>query len=249
YIMNKNLTIDKIFNDRIYGSVIRISIERIKRNCDEKFKYYEEISKFPEGYELWLMSYGVSKMFINLNELKFYKNKYAEEESKLFEKFINEEDKEKKEKIIKEILNYEKIDDKIFVDFVDYLRYLRYLKNLKDKDDDERERLKLVNRILDKGKVIIKENDLLDIAVEFVKEKFNENIDVNEKELSEEILDEIKKLSLELKNKISENIRKIVKIQGNIDISDIPPSIARIIEKIKENTETHNERFVLATYL
>lgn len=247
YVKTKELTIESILKHPIYSRAIRIASERIEQGVNGKINFSpllcenEELKK--EWYECWLISYGISKILINIDELKIYKDSYANAETKLFNEFIEKEEESKRTQVLSEIIPYNINEKRIFVDFVDYLKYLRIIKNKENKEKFVNK--KLVNKILVGGFVEVKEEELINIAKEIVNEKFKEEITVNIEELPKEILNIGKILRDKLKN-----IKKETKIFERKEFKgDLPPSMAFIIKKIKDNTATHNERFALATYL
>lgn len=240
YIERKNLSMDTIAKSPIYGSAINVAIERIINGINGKSEY-SPLMPGDVGYEIYLISFPLSKIFLSLAEVnKNLKQKYAKSEGMLFESYVKKENEKVKIQILNEILNFSYVQkDKYTIYFVDYLFYT---KNLRD------EKFHLINRRVNNSFVEVNENELITITKDILGKKYTEALnlsDVNPPDIIVEkaklLKDKIKEIETEISPRIGVKFKTY---------REMPPSIAHIIQKI-ENKEkiTHNERFVLASFL
>ncbi len=240
YIERKNLNIDAIAESPVYGSAIKIATERIKNGIENGKIEYSPISNLGDaGYEIYIISFPLSKIFLSQAEVsENLKQRYAKSEGMLFETFVKKENENTRAEILMEILNFSRSRNRYAIYFSDYLLYTG---NLKDKKFD------LINRRLDNGFVEVNEDELITIARALLERKYAGTLNLSDVNLPEIIVEKAKLLKNEIKKIEGEISPKInVKFKTN---QEIPPSIARIIQKIenKENTN-HNERFVIASF-
>jgi len=244
YVEEKNLTLYVITKSPVYGSAIKIVVERIKdgisgKNLNNIFDDIHWLSNFgAAGYEICLISFPLIKIFLNLVDIgDELKRRYVKKEGELFEKNLKNEDRITRNEIFQEIFNQNFSLTKYKLHFVDYLSYINDIKD---------ERFDLINRRMDNGFVEVDEDEMIVIARNIVEKRYIEPIDLRHTDMPEIIVENAKLLKDEVsKIKFSQEVR--VKFTKT---NDMPPSIAHIIQKI-ENKEkiSHNERFVLACYL
>ncbi|OIQ06149.1 MAG: hypothetical protein AUK59_00980 [Candidatus Altarchaeum sp. CG2_30_32_3053] len=240
YIEGKNLSIDAIAESPVYGSAIKIAIERIINGIKRKTKYSPILNLEDTGYEIYLISFPLSKIFLSQAEVsENLRQLYAKSEGMLFETFIKKENENVRTEILREILNFSRSQNRYVIYFADYLFYT---KNLKDG------KLDLINRRMNNGLVEVNENELITIARDILERKYAMTLNLSGVNLPEIIVEKAKLLKNEIK-KIEGEISPKISVRFKTN-QEMPPSIARIIQKIenKENTN-HNERFVLASFL
>ncbi len=244
YIERKNLNLETIAESPVYGSAIKIAAERILNGVQGKTEY-SPMSNFGDAsYEIYLISFPLVKIFLNLAEVsENLRQKYAESEGVLFETSIKKENENIRTEILKEILNFSFQKDKYSIYFVDYLSYI---KNLTGK---KYEKFRLINRRIDNGFVEVNEDELITIARNIVERKYTETLNLSNINLPTPIVEKAKWVKEKLQ-KIEGEISPKIKFNIRATSPETPPSIAHIIQKIEGNEKVnHNERFVLATFL
>jgi len=251
YIERKNLNLETIAESPVYGSAVKISAERILNGIIRgKTEYSPRSNLGDAGYEIYLISFPLAKIFLNLAEVsENLRQKYAKSEGALFEEFIRKEGEDARNEILMEILKFsrkknleKKLNNANEIYFVDYLSYT------KNFDEKFREKFRLINRRVDNGFVEVDEDELIIMARALVEKRYAEILNLSNINLPDVIAEKAKLLKSEFKKIEMEIFPKIfMKSTAN---PEMPPSIARIVQKI-ENKEkvNHNERFVLASFL
>jgi len=243
YISKKNLSIEEISSHPIYSHAIEIARKRIEEGINGEIN---PVLKSELDCERWLISYPIAKIILSSAHLAPHLiKKYAESEATLAIQFLEKEKDEKKEIILRNMINCERYgnSNKMFkIYFVEYLKHATKI---------EEERFRLVNRKLEKGYILIDDSDLMKLVKEEIKEKFEALVDI--KNIPAKINEVAKTLkTLETYKNIStpSTLSTISAISTQKkEIFDYPPCIISLIEKIKTDEASHQGRFVLSTYL
>lgn len=243
YIKRKNLNLEAIVKSPVYGSAIKIAEERIKSGVRGKIEYSSMSNLGNASYEIYLISFPLVKIFLKLAEVsENLRERYAKSEGELFEESIKKENESIRTEILREILNFsfQKGKYKYLIYFVNYLSYIKDL-------TDKKENFHLINRRLNKGFVEVNEDELIIMARGVVEKKYIEPVDLSNTNIPDQIIEKARLLKEELKKEKG----KISPRKFNINTGfEMPPSIAHIIQKIENDEKvSHNERFVLATFL
>ena len=243
YIERKNLNLETIAESPFYGSAIKVAAERILKVFGKT--EYSPMSNLGDArYEIDLISFPLVKIFLNLAEVsENLRRRYAESEGESFEKSVKKEKETTKTEILKEILNFSFQKDKYSLYFADYLSYIKNLIG------EKYEKFHLINRRVNNGFVEVNEDELITIARNIVERKYTETLNLSNINLPGAIVEKAKSVKEELQ-KIEGEISPKIKFNIGVTNSEMPPSIAHIIQKIEGNEKVnHNERFVLATFL
>ncbi|MDI6730796.1 MAG: hypothetical protein QMD06_04570 [Candidatus Altarchaeum sp.] len=244
YVERKNLNLETIAESPVYGSAIKIAAERILNGVQGKTEYSPMSNLRDARYEIYLISFPLVKIFLNLAEVgENLRRRYAESEGRLFETSVKKENENIRTEILKEILNFSFQKDKHSVYFADYLSYIKNLTG------EKYEKFHLINRRMNNGFVEVNEDELIIIARSIVERKYTETLNLSNINLPDAIVEKAKLLKEELQ-KIEGEISPKIKFNIRATNLEMPPSIAHIIQKIEGNEKVnHNERFVLATFL
>lgn len=220
YISEKNLSLEKISSHPIYSHAIEIARKRVEDGINGEIKY---TLKSELDYEFWLISYPIAKILINL--VPHMIKKYADSEANIVMNFLEKD--EKKEIILKNVINYETQGNLNKIYFIEYLKHAGKIND---------EKFRLVNRKLEKGYLLIDDSDLMKLAREGIRKKFEARIEIkNIPEKFKEIAKSFNKY---------ENITALKK-----EKYDYPPCITSLILRIKTGEVAHQGRFLIATYL
>jgi len=249
YIERKNLNLEAIAESPVYGSAVKKAAERILNGIKGKLEYSPMSNLGDVGYEIYLISFPLIKIFLNLAEVNEKSlRRYAKSECDVFKEFIKKEDEKTKNEILMEILNFSRKKDsekKLNKNYEIYFAdYLSYTKNM----DENREKFRLINRRVNNGFVEVDEDELIDIAGSIVQKKYTETLNLSNINLPDIIVEKTKELKKEIKKTETEIYPEInLRTDAN---DEMPPSISHIIQKIEGKEKvSHNERFVLASFL
>ena len=195
--------------------------------------------QLPGDEESLLLSYPIARILVSGIKDQWLIHRYILYEARLARRYLNKDLELGGAEIIWDILGYldikveERAPNLYVMNFVDYLRF----------QPGKDRYWKLVNRLLDKGDVIIERRDMVRIIEEGIRKKLKEELPIN---VPAEILDKLKpymdRISAELKYR--KDVVKPKKIGG------YPPCISRIMSELERNENIeHMGRFVLVTYL
>lgn len=225
YVADKNLSPEKIINHPIYSRAVEVARQRIEDGISGEIKY-EPRSELDS--EIWLISSPIAKILVNF--VPHMLKKYANSEAELAINLLKKD--EKKDIVLKKIISYEKLEnlENLEKNKINFIEYLKYSSKIPD------ERFRLVNRTLDKGFILIDDQDMLKLAKEAIRKKFEARIEL--KNIPEKF------------NEIAKSFIKYEIIPASTkEKQEHPPCITALISRIKTGEVSHQGRFLLATYL
>lgn len=239
YVADKNLSLEEIINHPIYSRAVEVARQRVEDGINGKIKY---VPRSELDSEIWLISFPIARILINFvpHMLKKYANSEADLAISLLEK------DEKKDIVLKKIINYEKQENlsdlnnlnKINLNKINFIEYLKYSSKIPE------ERFRLVNRTLDKGFILIDDQDMLKLAKEAIQEKFEAKIELKN------IPEKFNEIAKSFAKSFEKYVEKYEIIPASVkEKQEHPPCITALISRIKTGEVSHQGRFLLATYL
>jgi DNA primase large subunit len=228
YAARLNLTLAAIERHPVYSAAIEQGRQRAVDGINGRItnKIDDQLSQ-----ELSILSYAIARILVQQTKNKFLINKYANAEADLAYNFLLNEDKQTIEAIAQD-LDFKPKDGKL--SFTDYLKLSAGL----SKNDP---RWKLVNKPVEKGFVEITEIEKLPLLREAIKNRVTEPINTSN------IPENLKQLSKHVAS-LYERKPSDIKIT-DLKIEALPPCIKSMISGIEAGITSHNERFILATFL
>lgn len=227
YVAKLNLTLDQIKKHPIYSEAIELAKKRLTDALQGEIKQTESRDKTTQ--ELTILSYAIARTIAHSTKNRNIISKYAKSEAQYAYNQLRKEDEEKIEEIKKSIgLNTENM-------WIDFTEYLKLTKDMSDT------RWALANRILDKGKVKLRNrSELLELLKEKIKEKIMEPME------TKNMPEEIKAISKEF---IEEKTKTTIKTElRDIDNRILPPCINNMLIKLESGAAAHKEMFILGTF-
>jgi DNA primase large subunit len=226
YVAALGLTLDEIRRHPLYSASIDLGRQRVHDALNGRIGLDLEgkLSK-----ELSILSYVIARILVNLTNNRTIISRYARAEAENSYQFVRNEKKEIIDEIMKDLdLGVEK--NRMY--FSDYLRLCT---NVTKSDP----RWKLVNRVVDKGYVRIRETEIPVLLREGIRTMIMGPIDT-------------KGVPNEFRN-IAKGFTSFVRAPEDIRIEQVkddalPPCIKFMLASLESGTTSHNEMFILGTF-
>ncbi|MBD3387476.1 MAG: hypothetical protein GF416_00480 [Candidatus Altiarchaeales archaeon] len=227
YVGSLNLSFEDIVKHPIYSASLDMGRKRVIDCIDKSFK--------PETgdrltSELTILSYPVARMLAH-SIGKAAALKYAAGEAEASYKLLKNEDG----KVVGEIS--EDLDLKRGEGMMPLIEYTKYAAGLSRSNP----KWKLVNRVVDHGKVEVGEGDMRALLREAIKYRVMESPDLNR------IPEDVKKVAKNLKSVLSGSTERfeIEYLEDNA----LPPCMKGMISAMENGVASHQGMFILATFL
>jgi len=232
YVAEMKLNLETLDKHFIYSSAIKLgelrAIDAINLNVPFKFLNIERGDK--ASMELAILSYVLARIFVNLIGNKWLVSKFARGEAENAFYHLKNESKDTLERIQADL----GIDLRSKMDFYTYLSLTREL-SIKDK------KWKLVNRILEKGKVQIRPEEKKILLKEAIFQKVAEPISISN----------VPKKFIGIAKSIEAKVTRIKDTKTklkDIDQERLPPCIKEQLSRLERGDISHHGRFLLATF-
>ena len=228
YVASLKLSLEAITKHPLYTASIELGRTRAVDGINGKINTTTDDQLTSE---LSILSYAIARILVQHTQNRFLINKYAASEADLAYTYLLNEDKEILPEVMDD-LNFKPQDGRLH-----YTDYLKLSSNLAKNDP----RWKLVNKPLEKGFVEITEREKLPLLREAIRNRVTEPIN------TQSIPDNLKALSKHVAS-LYERKPSDIKIT-DLKTEALPPCIKTMIAGIEAGITSHNERFILATFL
>lgn len=231
YIKEEDITLDDLFNEKIYLTAREIGKEIVKQALEREIIKRSFVKRTEQINEV--LSYIISRILVSAINDSYLTSKYIVAMSKLFSRRLEKEDLEFILKVANDLEI--KTNEELKIYFVDYLKNA-------PKD------WKLVNEEIENGYIQITKEKLVRILEGRLANKFREELPL---EVNEEIIKNFKEEIAEIKNLII--IKKGTyspREFGKLNLEFLPPCMRQILGMIQNNENVpHQGRFAIVSFL
>jgi DNA primase large subunit len=222
-----NLSIDGIMKHPLYSAAVELGAQRVVDCYEGKFKPRTDDAL---SCKLTVLSYPIARMIANAVGSKVIIDRYASGEADAMATLLNREDENVIADITRELnIGYENKS-------IELTRFIHLSSSLAKKTP----KWKLLNRIVESGRVHVEEDEIRTLLREAIKEEVKKPVD------TKKIPDELKKRAKNIKGMLTAD-KQDIKLD-KVDEKALPPCIKAMIGMLEQGTASHNAMFVMATF-